>query len=265
MGTKYDLNDRLRWIKSLVQNHKMEEWFNKPVYHPSDIKYSDFFEESNRHTSLIDPSRIVGVEYGFGYNCPSYNRKTYSWINHLENLKRLDWVIDNKGSKEELVEHIHLNNDPKSVWKYGNHYFVTSGQHRLCLAKFLGLKGVEVSVREFKLNKRTFVREKHFESHKSDLIKYKFVSPNFQNNNAYDKLFITVNGTEYYLSKTLITELLSRYENLQTNTTKALIFFIRRFLLPVYYDHNKVISNARELSLIDCDLIAHIRNAKNTA
>ncbi len=113
-----------------------------------------FFEEDKRYDSEISPKQIIGIEYAFNYNFNS----NITWLELIFSLKRLDWVIYKFKNVEELLNHIHYNDEAKLVFKFGNQLFTRSGQHRLCLAKFLQINSIKVSILEYKLNKPKLVR-----------------------------------------------------------------------------------------------------------
>ncbi len=174
---KYDFKERKNWIKSYQPNFNIQDWHNNKVYHPTDIKYLSFYEKVSARKQKINPSNIIGIEYAWAYNCPSSNRSV-DWLYLLRNLKRLDRVIDGFKSKESLIQHIHKDEDPKSVKKYGGNYFTTSGQHRLCIAKYLEVNSVEVNVEEFRLNKKLLARELRIQKLHSSLYDYNLVDKN---------------------------------------------------------------------------------------
>lgn len=165
MGFRYDEKERLDWLKSIFPEFKDEPWHKNPVYHPEiDFIYGKYFKETGKKELIeINPSHIIGISYGFEYNGKPFReprQEMINWIDLFYSLKRLDRVIDNFKSKEDLINHIHHNKDEKHVDMYGSHYITTSGQHRLCLAKLLGVKKVKVSVQKHRLNKQLFVRDR---------------------------------------------------------------------------------------------------------
>lgn len=169
-------HERITWLKNIYPEFKEEKRFEENVYRPCDLKYFDFFNrEEKQYTTVINPKDIVGIEYGLGYN---YYRKI-NWYELLCNLRRLDHVMNNFKTKKEVIDHIHRHyseNDNKCVWKFGTCYFSVDGQHRLCLAKFLDVQSVEVSVTEFKLDKERLIRYKKIKSIINDLYKHHFTN-----------------------------------------------------------------------------------------
>lgn len=163
---------RLTWLKQIYPDFKENSCFEENVYKPTDLKYYSFFQENKRYRGFINPKNIVGIDYGFNYNC-FYE---INWYELFCSLKKLDRVMENFKTKEDIENHIHNDKDPKMVYKFGNYYFTTSGQHRLCLAKFLGIEKVEVSVVEYKLDKERLVRYKKIKEVNHKISEYRLGS-----------------------------------------------------------------------------------------
>src|SRR5690606_29129091 len=107
------------------------------------------YYEVGREIKSISPKIICGIEYGDGYN----DRKDINWLELFISLKRLNRVVRNFRTYEEIIKHIHYpHKDEKQVSQFGNHYFTSSGQHRLCLAKLLDVESVEVKIIKYKLD-----------------------------------------------------------------------------------------------------------------
>lgn len=150
----YTDNEKLDWLKLIYPNFKNEDWHNENVYKPTDLKYFEFFDKKESYIATITPKNIIGIKY-----YPNYNyHKSITWIELFFELHRLNRVIDNFKNIDDLTRHIVKNIDLKQVYKYGGHFFTTSGQHRLCLAKLLEISSINVSVVEYKLNKPKLVR-----------------------------------------------------------------------------------------------------------
>lgn len=226
MSFKYDDKQRLDWLKSVFPEFKKEPWHKEPVYHPEiDFFYEKFFkQEGKSELTEIDPSKIIGIKYSYLYNGNLYReprKNMINWMDLFHSLVRLDSVIDNFNSKKDLIEHIHRNIDEKHVRMYGNHYITTSGQHRLCLAKLLGLKKVKVSVTKYKLNKPSFVREKRTENNYNfyctqNLVKGKYDINNSKRNDN-DYIILRLGGEYVSVHKKLQTGFIDYYNNFKNH------------------------------------------------
>lgn len=157
---KYNNIEREEWIKTLQPKSDFQKWHKNKVYHPTEIKDYEFYSFKTDYTAIIKTSDIIGIQYAYAYNCPSKGKNKYNWSDLLSNLKRLDSVINNFKDLNSITKHIHLNEDPKAVLKFGNSYFTISGQHRLCLAKYLEVENVEVLVLEYSIDETVYQREK---------------------------------------------------------------------------------------------------------
>ncbi len=143
--------DRIEWIKHIYPSFEFNDWNNDVIYFPHDLKYKDFFYLDRIYKGEIDPSQIIGIDY-FEYESCS------NWTDLLYSLKRLNEVIKKQKTLEAVISHIKTDQDEKCVYKYGNHFFTFSGQHRLCLAKFIDMKSVSVQIHEYKLDKEKVVK-----------------------------------------------------------------------------------------------------------
>lgn len=166
-------NERLNWLKSIYPEFEDKDLFYENVYRPSDLKYFDFFIFHKEYKGNINPQNIVGIRYAWAYNF-IYE---INWYQLFTSLHRLDSVIKNFKSKNDIINHVHYNyEEEKYVLKYGDHYFTTGGQHRLCLAKFLNLESVYVNIKEYKLDKARLIRFKKLNRSIERLSKYKLVT-----------------------------------------------------------------------------------------
>jgi hypothetical protein len=158
---KYNSHEREAWLKSIYPKFKKQQWHSDKVFHPTHIKNHSFFKEDTHLLGKIDPRKIHGIEYAYLYNDPlnSPNKKI-DWLYMLHNLKRLHDIIDNFKTTEEIINHIHNCKESKVVLQFGDHYFTTAGQHRLCLAKFLEIPEVEVEIIRYKFDRDSFIKSK---------------------------------------------------------------------------------------------------------
>lgn len=230
MSYKYNYKDREQWIESFNCNFKNQTWHNDKVYHPSEIIYSPFFEIAKQYTDFIDPKNICGIEYAWQYNCPSFKSENYEyyWLNLLHDLKRLDRVIDNFTTKETLLQHIHNNIDEKVVKKYGNHLFTISGQHRLCISKFIEIEAVEVFIIEYKLNKKLFSNELNLDKNMPYLINNEIVTY-YQKDLKTDFIFLNNKNKTYIVNKEFVHNLVNRHKILKKAPYKAIINILKTF------------------------------------
>ncbi len=128
MGYQYNDEERLQWLKSVCPEFKDQNWHTDLVYDPTDLLYFSFFKEGKTSSEKIDPSKIIGIEYGFAYNCPSLrsfggDSGIINWMELFLMLRRLDYVINNFKDREQLTDHIRNNPSIKTVWKFGDHFF----------------------------------------------------------------------------------------------------------------------------------------------
>ncbi len=226
MSFRYSAKQRLDWLKSIFPEFKEEPWHAEPVYHPEiDFFYDNFFEEESKSELIeIDPSKIISIKYSYGYNGNPYREPREDMINWMDlfySLRRLDDVIDNFKSKEDLIVHIHRNLDKKRVRKYGDHYVTTSGQHRLCLAKLLGLKRVKVSVTKYNLNKLFFTRERRTENNYNFYLAQNFVKDKYNMNDREctnnDYIILKLAGKSVFVNKKLQANFIEYYNNFKNH------------------------------------------------
>lgn len=260
MSLQYNFEKRESWLKSFQPNYEKQKWHNNKVYHPTDIRNYDFFKSHKNYKALINPKHIVGIEYAYGYNCPIYEKKNIDWNYMLRWLKRLDRVINNFKDKKSLIEHIHNDNDPKSVLKYGNQYFTTSGQHRLCLAKYLEVENVEVYVQEYKLDKTLFVREKYLEKVNHKLIDYGFSNREYNRELNYNLLQLNIGQESILIHKTLIKNLINRYELLKKKKYKVIPSILKTIYSPS--KNNGIFKNEDELYILNYKIYKHFQSKK---
>ncbi|MDP8176602.1 hypothetical protein QJU83_03500 [Pasteurella skyensis] len=141
---------RIDWIKKIYPDFKEKKWIYDNVISPKDIELKDFYIQSSSYEDFINPKQIVGISYAYQYN--DFNK--INWLDLLNQLKRLDWVINTFKTHQDIEYHIHNNPEPKCVAKYGEKYITCQGQHRLCLSKFLNITKVKVNIIEYKLDKK---------------------------------------------------------------------------------------------------------------
>lgn len=190
---------------------------NDKVIRPDEIPNHDFYEEVNTYEDYINPSKIIGIKYAFAYNFFT----DITWFQLLTKLKRLDRVMKNFKTYEELISHINHNEDEKSVSKYGDYYITTSGQHRLCLAKFLNLEKVKVSIKEYRFNENRF---NYYNLLKDNLQFLNSLGFRYESNEEliqYTKnmkyLFLKVGEFELNINSEVLSFFIKYYKNLKSN------------------------------------------------
>jgi hypothetical protein len=237
----------LSWLKSIYPQFQSHNWHTANVYKPSDLKYEKFFERGKPCQAIINPSDIVGIEYAYAYNC----LKQINWLQLLGQLKRLDSVKRNFKTRTELIQYIHNNDDKKVVLKFGNHLFTISGQHRLCLAKFLDVSEVEVTVIEYKLNKERLVKyhnlNKFYQQLESlriqqlysekDKDKYKIQLFELSD---MEQIYFRINEHTIFINHNLLKPFIIYYKKVKVY--KALYFFQYHFYNALYFLNNDYFS-----------------------
>lgn len=261
MSRKYNSTERENWMKSIEPNYNNQIWHGDQVYHPTQIKHYKFFKRIKIYDEYINPKKIHGLEYAYAYNCPSCGDRIIDWKDMLHWLKRLDRVIDNFKTKEELIRHIHKNEDPKAVYKYGNHFFTISGQHRLCLAKYIELDQIKVNIHEYKLDKELFIREKNVEKHINTLKKYSFLRQDYINDIDLDFLLLNINNNSIFLKKRLIIALIEKIDSLKRKKSPFTFFWLS-FKKSINFEntYDNSIEKKEDLHLLDLPIIEHFRN-----
>lgn len=262
MSRKYNSEERETWLESIYPEYKNQTWHNDQVFHPSHIKQYQFFKRAGSYTAKIDPKKIHGLEYAYGYNCPSYSSNhKIDWKYMLHWLRRLDWVIDNFKNREEIIEHIHKNSEPKEVIKFGDHYFTTGGQHRLCLAKYLDVDEVEVTINKYEFDRTLFIKEKKLERYLSKIKDYGIVEQRISTDIDNNYIILEINRNTFFLRKEFIEYLTKRYEQLKSKPYRAILNILKRAINQS--DNNYFIEKEAELFLLDYHLLKHIYKQSN--
>ncbi|MHA3045867.1 hypothetical protein AWR41_02265 [Riemerella anatipestifer] len=231
--------NRLDWVKKIYPDFKEAKWMNDNVIRPEKIENYDFYEESNTYEDYIDPSKIIGISYAYAYNC--FNNIT--WLQLLNSLKRLNWVIKNFKTYNEVTKHIYYNEEDKCVSKYGEYYITTSGQHRLCLAKFLNLEKVKVSITEYKINESRFnyykLLQENIEFLKSVGFYYKTDRELVEYTKNAKYLHLNFGGFKLGISSSIVPFFIEFYKNLKPNFLYTQYAKLKRNFTsnqPIYID-----------------------------
>lgn len=232
-------------------------WHNDIVYHPSHIKHLQFFKKAGSCKEYINPANICGIDYAYSYNCPMYKTVDwrYNWLEFFTDLKRLDRVMDNFDSREDVVNHIHHAKEDKIVYQYGEHYFTMGGQHRLCLAKFLEVPEVEVIVVKHILDKDHFSKEMKFQKYVPELIHQNFLPSNYQIEYRADFMILHIGKESIFIKKKFAEFVLQRQDQLQRMRVKGLINFLKSSFVENH--ERKHITDESQLYLLDTFLLKH--------
>ena len=256
-------HERISWLKRIYPEFKEEKCFEENVFRPYDLIYFDFFERDNTfgYTEKINPKDIIGIEYAFDYN---FSEKI-NWYELLCRLRRLKHVINNFKTKEDIINHIHYkygDAESKCVWKFGKHYFTTSGQHRLCLAKFLNVESVEVYVTVFKLNKERLVRYKKIKALANNLHKYHFIyrikDEELREDSINKDFYIFISKKLVIINIDLIPEFIKYYESFRIyKSVYKIQIFINEFLYPNEQGKNIELKTKEDFNKVNTLIIKH--------
>ncbi|MNU46047.1 hypothetical protein D3C71_349010 [compost metagenome] len=228
-------NESIAWLKSIYPNFKEEAWHNNRVLHPLfDVPNRKFYDNPIFYEEEIDPSWIVGIDYYPDYNFPWNDTPVnLTWIELFQNLKRLDRLFRFK-TFDELIDHIDNCPESKTVIKFGDQYYTTGGQHRLCLAKLLKVEKVKVQVFDYQFNQQLFDTHTVIEKHFSALSAYRLVSYRKSNEDYLNGVKIELNKHEFTIPVRLIESFLDIY-----NHTLIEGQFINRLksFVTIYFEH----------------------------
>lgn len=133
------------WLQEICQGKvSPQTWHNKKVLRLDEIKHPYKQYTTKYYTGYIDPSKITGIDYAFGYNFT----RDLSWLELLNGLRRFNRIRRNIRSYDDIIKHIHnpALGDDKCVYQFENEYVTFSGQHRMCLAMFLEVELVKVDI-----------------------------------------------------------------------------------------------------------------------
>jgi len=168
-------------------------------------------------------------------------------------------------TKEDIINHIHYKYggaESKYVWKFGKHYFTTSGQHRLCLAKFLNIESVEVYVTAFKLNKERLVRYKKIKAFANNLHKYHFIhrieDEELREDSINKDFYIFISKKLVIINIDLIPEFIKYYESFRIyKSVYKIQIFINDFLYPNEKGKNIELKTKKDFNKVNTLIIKH--------
>lgn len=252
MSNLYNKLEIKNWLGSIYPQYKAQTWHNNAVFHPIHVTHFRFFKLTEMVTERISPRKICGLKYESGYHWPGHKSTDYGmdWMQLFYSLKRLNWVIDNFKTREEVVEHIHKDSDRKVVFQFGDHYFIQSGRHRLTLAKFLDVEFVEVLVHRYTFDKELFAREMNVARYLPKLKEYKLIPQNFTDDFTSDYISLTTSGSIMFLKKIFVGYLVKRHETLNKYRYKGYVNMVKARL-----SNKDLVSIDKEDELYHLDLI----------
>ncbi|WP_454045027.1 hypothetical protein [Chryseobacterium sp. Marseille-Q8038] len=265
MSYKYSDEQRIDWLKSLNPKFIDQKWHDDVVVHFSHIEHLQFFKSAGTFREKINPAKICGIDYSYGYNCIMYKPKDwrYHWLQFFTDLRRLDRVIDNFPTKVKVIHHIHLAEEAKTVVQYGDHYFTIGGQHRLCLAKFLEIPEVEVDVIKYVLDRDHFTREMNFKKIIPDLQVLGFLSLDYEVDQNYDFVILEFADDFVAIKKRYAKYVLKRYATLKKMPFKGYLNCFKA-MDAKYYDKSRIDEDSK-LYFLDAYLLKHIKARKKLA
>ena len=131
-------------LRGLEVNSKSISWKNNIVLCPKLIPNYNYWENRECAKNItIDLEKVKGTTH--------QDYQGLSWIEMLGSLKRATSI-----SKESVLNWINRSTDI-SLYKFGDEYYITGGNHRICIAKFLSRKQLQVSkVSHFYFNQVRF-------------------------------------------------------------------------------------------------------------
>lgn len=208
---------RMSWLKAIYPEFKLETWHFDRVKHPLvDVKNLEYYNRRIEYKACINPQLIVGIDYFGNYNYPIFEKPVQlNWLGLFLILKRFNYIEYNFKNLDEVIYHIHNNKEPKIVEKFGQQYFTKGGQHRLCLAKFIGIKEIEVKLIEHIFDQRLFELNKINENYLPILQKYSLVEVNsFSSLIDLEKINICAGGAKFTIPADLIVPMLKIYDQI---------------------------------------------------
>lgn len=226
-----------------------QSWHQDKVLKASQIENSKFYKrERDYYDDYINPAQIVGIEYGYAYNC--FNEIT--WLDLINALKRFDRIRRNMSSLDELLDHAHNDyNETKTVAKYGNQYITLAGQHRLALCKFLGIQSVKVSVAEHPFDSEMYNRYLARKSFLDDLI-----IENLINSESYDRAAnddgnytsILIRGKYIWIKPQCFNSFINLYRDLKINHFTVSLSLLNQRLFGGLSTHNNNIESEKDMA-----------------
>jgi hypothetical protein len=154
------ISEGFKRLQKLKPNYKYEKWYFSKVLKKSDIPYISFYSDnySFKTKKIIKSTEIIGTHH------TDYHDKL--WIEMLGSLKKFN--VDNYSTAKKIILE---NNHPKSLNKFGDYIMIGEGNHRFCMAKFLGIDFYNMPIVEYEFNDKFF--SKWQELKKRDITPFK--------------------------------------------------------------------------------------------
>lgn len=115
------------------------------------------------------------------------------------------------------------------MFKFGNDYITVKGQHRMAVAKFLGLSNIEVNVQEYEFDEEGFAKYNLRKSVLSELVELGLISDDtFQRAMESERYaMIDIDGKRIDISEKALTGFLSTYNKLSVSPVYRVIDVLR--------------------------------------
>ena len=185
----------------------------------SDIENIQFYNSSVYHEKYKVPIKnIIGTSH------VDYTNKT--WLEVLGGLKRFsNWT------KDKLLEYVKSNEQyiGLSYAKYGNHFIISQGNHRSCLAILSGLEYIETDVSEFILDKHLL--DTYNKLIELNLFSSSFDFQNVRTNDPTKRVWtLNLNNIDIYIrNQNSLDYFLELYESIDINWMSVYSASIKRF------------------------------------
>jgi hypothetical protein len=204
----YLIQEGFERLKIIKPDFIYQKWYFNKIFDSRDIKNKKFYTDKCKSYSidLFDSKKINGTFHS------SYNN--LMWIEMLGNLKR--FKTHKNSNFEFLLDWINTNGQVKTLKKYGDDYFIRDGNHRFCLAKFLGINLKNIEVCEYEFN------EKYFE------IYTKLENRNILIEEKFNDLWkLKMNEFNININEKIIMDFIKLYDEIQIKTSIFDCFYLK--------------------------------------
>ena len=139
------MENNYEWLNCLCGTLKYKDWYDEKVIC---FDYHKAVSSANSDVAYINAHDIIGItndRYVDNDNPPT-------WFELLEKLSRFHRFRASSFNrcKEDLIQLIHSEDlfplDYKRVYEWNGSYYISTGHHRLTLAKFLDVREIKVFV-----------------------------------------------------------------------------------------------------------------------
>ena len=246
MTTEKRETTNLEWLNS-ISPIKDQPWQHEKVIRIAEIDNIQFYQRDCRcYRAVMNPQDIQGIDYAYEYNF--YEEIT--WLQLLNSLKRFDWIKNNKNTYEALVEHIQNDyQEAKLVEKYGDVYITGKGQHRLALAKFLGLAKIEVNIQEYPFAQAEYQRYLSRKFFLGSMLQEGLINDQtyqWNLNNDCPAVFIEIDGKSIDIDEEVMLPFYELYKNLKVSPLLRIIDALRGSNIPRYNNRVKDILDIKK-------------------